>query len=380
MSPSDRGAVEVRGAGAILTIDLDAIAANYRLLSDRVAPHGECGAVVKANAYGLGLARVAPVLWAAGCRRFFVAIAEEGFALRALLPEAGIYVFNGADAESARDMAEAALIPVLNHPGQVDVWSAQAAAAGAELPAMVHVDTGMNRLGMSFADVEALAAAPERLAGLAVGDVMSHLACAEEPEDPLNEEQLRHFRWALERLAFLEPIRASLANSSAIFLPRRYHFDLARPGSALFGIHPQNSGPNPMAQVVKLQGKILQCRRIDSPPTVGYGATHRAERGARIATVGVGYGDGYLRSLSNSASAFIGGVRVPVVGRVSMDLITIDVSAVPEDAARPGALVDLIGPRHTADDLAREAGTIAYEILTALGDRYTRRYVGGGAA
>lgn len=377
MSRSEPCIAEIRGAGGILTIDLAAIADNYRRLADRLSPGAECGAVVKADAYGLGLDRVAPTLWAAGCRRFFVAIVEEGHRLRKLLPEAVIYVFNGVEPETAPDMEAASLIPVLNHPGQVEAWTARARASGRPFPAMIHVDTGMNRLGFSPSDVETLAACSERLAGLSVREAMTHLACAEDPEHPLNEEQLDRFRWAMETLAPLGPLRASLANSSAIFLPGRYHFDLARPGSALYGVHPQESGPNPMAQVVTLQGRILQTRRIDSPATVGYGATHSAERGIRIATIGVGYGDGYLRSLSNSASAFVGGVRVPLVGRVSMDLITIDVSALPEDAAHPGSVVELIGRQHTADDLAREAGTIAYEILTALGRRFTRRYVGG---
>ena len=380
MPPSDHGIGGTRGAGAVLTVDLDAIAANYRLLADRLGPHTECGAVVKADAYGLGVHAAAPALWTAGCRSFFVALAEEGLALRAILPDARIYVFNGVEAETAPDMAEAGLVPVLNHPGQIEAWAGQARAGNAILGAMMHVDTGMNRLGLSAAEAEAIVENPERHSGLAIETVMSHLACADEPDNPLNAEQLARFADVLGTLAPLGPMQASLANSSAIFLDASYHFDLVRPGAALFGLNPHASAVNPMAQVLKLEGKILQTRIIDTPSTVGYGATHRAEPGQRIATVGVGYADGFLRSLSNSASAFIGDVRVPIVGRVSMDLITIDVTAIAAGAAQPGCVVDLIGPYHTADDLASEAGTIGYEILTALGHRFARRYEGNGPA
>ena len=377
MHLSDQGRGGLGGAGALLTVDLDAIAANYRQLSGVLGPATECGAVVKADAYGLGLGPVARALWAAGCRSFFVALTQEGLRLREFLPDAMIHVFNGVDADTAREMAAAGLVPVLNHPGQIEAWAGEARARAAKLPAMVHVDTGMNRLGLSAAEAGELAGAPDKIAGLTLDAVMSHLACADDPDNPLNGEQLARFIAALNILAPIRPLRASLANSSGIFLGAPFHFDLARPGAALYGINPGTSDTSPMSQTIKLQGKILQSRTIDTPSTVGYGATHRAERGQRIATLGVGYADGFLRSLSNSASAFIGGVRVPVVGRVSMDLITIDVTAVPVEASLPGVLVDLIGPEHTADDLAREAGTIGYEILTALGRRFERHYQGG---
>lgn len=373
-SPGDRP-----GAGGVLTIDLGAIAANWMLLSGRLRAGAACGAVVKADAYGLGLAPVSRALFAAGCRSFFVALPDEGLALRRVLPDAEICVFNGVDATTARDMAAAGLTPVLNHLGQVADWRAAAAETRppARLPAFLHVDTGMTRLGLGEEEVAALADDPALTAGLHLTGVMSHLACADQPGHALNDEQRARFDAARVRLAPLAIGRASLANSSAIFLGPEYHYDLARPGAALYGIAPQPPEPNPMRQVVGLKAKILQTHRIDTPRTVGYGATHRAERGRRIATVAVGYADGYLRSLSGAASAHVGRNIVRVVGRVSMDLITIDVTDVPEAEARPGAFVDLIGPHHTADDLAREAGTIGYEILTALGPRYARHYLGG---
>ncbi len=365
-APEDPG----RGAGAVLSIDLAAIAANYRLLCRRLG-HVECAGVVKADAYGLGMDRVAPALAAAGCRWFFVARLDEGVGLRRLLPEAAIAVFDGPMPGTETAYREHDLMPVLNHSGQIDAWAALAAEA--PLPAILHVDTGMARLGLEPAELDRLAEDPARLARIEPRYVMSHLACADQPDHRMNPRQLAAFAAARRRLP---PAPASLANSSGIFLGPEYHFDLARPGVALYGVAPRPETPNPMAQVVNLKGKIVQVRDVDSPMTVGYGATHRVTRAGRLATVAVGYADGYLRSLSNRAHAMIGDVRVPVVGRVSMDLITLDVTAAPPRAARPGEWVDLLGPGHGVDALAAEAGTIGYEILTALGQRYHRVYVG----
>ncbi len=364
--------------GAVLTIDLDAITANWRLLGGRLKGAALAG-VVKADAYGLGMEPVAAALAAAGCRAFFVAHAGEGMALRRLLPEVDIHIFNGIAGGGAEDMAEGRLIPVLNSLGDIDAWRELAGGLGKTLAADIHVDTGMSRLGLPPDEWEVLTADGERLAGIAVAFLMSHLACADEPEHPLNRRQLETFGRAVEELPGTP---ASLANSSGIFLGTDYHFDLARPGAALYGINPCPGKPNPMAQVIRLQGKILQVREIDSPQTVGYGATHRAGGRELIATVDVGYADGYLRSLSNRGGGFFGDVRAPLVGRVSMDLVTFDVSEVPEHLSRPGSMVDLIGPGHTpgltVDDVAADAGTIGYEILTSLGSRYHRVHRGGG--
>ena len=251
-------------------------------------------------------------------------------------------------------------------------WSAAARSLDAALPAAVHFDTGMNRLGLPPAEFARLAAEQNRLAGIYLRFLMSHLACADTPEHPLNARQLAAVETARARL---QGTPASLCNSAGIFLGSDYHYQLARPGVALYGVNPIPGRPNPMTQVVRLQGKILQVREIDAPQTVGYGATHRVAGPTRIATVAVGYADGYLRSLSNRAWAWIGDQRVPVVGRVSMDLITLDVSAVSGDSARLGAFVDLIGPEFGVGQLAEAAGTIGYEILTALGQRYHRVYL-----
>ncbi len=362
-----------RAAPAVLTIDLDAIAANWRLLCDRVAP-AACAAVVKADAYGLGMDRVAPALRATGCGTFFVAQLEEGLALRRLLPDADIHVLNGPLAGTEAAFAAARLVPVLNSLEQMARWRESGSSGSCDL----HLDTGMSRLGLPPEDVATLVADPTPLDGLDIDLLMSHLACADEAGHPMNANQLRDFEAWTARLATAGiGGRRCFANSSGIFLGAAGHFDLTRPGIALYGGNPTPESPNPMAQVVRLQGKILQVRRIDSPQTVGYGATHPACGPTRIATVAAGYADGYPRSLGGRATGFIGDHRVPAVGRISMDLTTFDVTDIPETLCRPGAAIDLIGPRNPVDDVAAAAGTIGYEILTALGRRYHRHYLGG---
>lgn len=357
MSPVSR-------AGAVLEIDLGAIVANWRLLGQIAAP-AECAAVVKANAYGLGVAPVATALAAAGCRLFFVATLDEGIALRrALGAAAEIAVFNGPLPGTAAEFAAHALVPVLNDPGQIAEW---AEAAGPH-PAMLHVDTGMARLGLSAREFAALVEAPPRIRWRLV---MSHLACADQPAAVLNAAQRARFAAAAARLP---EIAASLAASSGIFLGPSYHLNLVRPGAALYGVNPQPGCPNPMRQVVRLSARILQVRQIDRGETVGYGAAHVMAAPGRVATAAVGYADGWLRSLSRRGGGTIAGTRVPLIGRVSMDLVTFDVSAIPEELARPGVMIELLGTGYGVDDAAADAGTIGYEILTALGARYHRVY------
>ncbi len=365
-------------AGAVLTIDLGAIADNYRLLQGRLGA-ATCAAVLKADAYGLGAAKVAPVLRQAGCRHFFVAHLEEGIALRQALPAARhpdvqVFVLHGAPPGAEMDMLEFRLTPVLNSLQQVTAWQAAAREMGGALPAIVQVDSGMSRMGMPPAEVDAWLAQAAPFAGLALRYVMSHLAVADEPDHPMNRVQLARFAALRGRLGGLP---GSLANSSGIFLGPDYHFDLARPGVALYGANPQPGQPNPMHPVVTLQGKVIQTRTIAAGDYVGYALSYQAPAERTIATVAVGYADGWLRHLSNQGHVLVGGVRAPVVGRVSMDSITVDVTGLAQDSVAPGALVDLLSPRQTVDDVAALAGTIGYEILTSLGNRYHRRYAGG---
>ena len=358
-------------AAARLIIDLAAIAGNFRLLASRVSP-AEVGVAVKADAYGLGMARVAPALHTAGARTFFVAWLEEGMALRRLLPEVEILCLNGVAPGAAEAYAQHRLTPVLGSLEEIAEWRATSHGGGA--PAALQIDSGMARLGLSAEEVDRLVADRKPLDGLNLTLVMSHLACGDDPKEPMSAAQRASFERDRGRLR-LDRLRSSLAASGGSFRGSDFHIDLVRPGAALYGLAPLMGEANPMAQVVRLQAKILQVRRVDRGMTVGYGATHRTTRPSRLATISTGYADGYFRSLSNRGHACLGPVRVPVVGRVSMDLLTLDVTDAPAGLAQRGAWVDLIGPHHTVDDLAAEAGTIGYEILTALGRRYARHYL-----
>jgi alanine racemase len=375
---TSREVMDDAGETALLTIDLDALAANYGRLRE-LAGKAECAAVVKADAYGLGMAEVAPVLWRQGCKTFFVATPGEGRALRKLLPNAVIYVLAGLMPGTADDYRKHNLRPVLNSADEIKEWASVSAKAGEALPCAVHIDSGMNRLGLSAAEVEALAAARELWSSLTLSLVMSHLACADEPEHPKSETQRKVF----DRLrARLPKALASLSNSAGMLLGHSYLYDLVRPGIALYGGRPQRSGPHAFAPVVHLMGRILQVRDVPPGETVGYGATRTLKRPSRVATVSVGYADGFFRSLSTKDGetgfvAYAGHHAAPILGRVSMDLITIDVTDVPEAFSARGDWIELIGPHVTAQALAHHAGTIDYEVLTNLGARAFRRYIGG---
>ena len=358
MGALQRAGMAVTGGVPVLTVDLGAIVANWRLLAARAAP-AACAAVVKADAYGLGVAAVAPALARAGCRVFFVAHLAEGIALRRLLGGApDIAVLHGPAPGSEPAFAAHALVPVLNSATQAERWAASAAT----LPAMLQCDTGMARLGVPMAEAVALPALALRL-------LMSHLACADEPAHPANAAQLAALRDLRRRFP---AVPASLAASFGIFLGADYHFDLVRPGAALYGINP-TTGPNPMRAAVRVQAPVMQTRTVAAGAGVGYGHTWHAPAPARLATLGIGYADGLPRSLGNRGAAWFEGQRLPIVGRVSMDSITVDASALPADALAPGTLFDLIGSDCDVDSVAAAAGSIGYELLTRLGDRFARQ-------
>ena len=363
MTGSDR-------AGARLTVDLGAIAANWRDLRAR-HPGGAVAGVVKADAYGLGARHVAPALAAAGCRHFFVAHLDEALALRPLLPGgprgAMIAVLNGPLPGTEDDYTAHGITPVLGSLADIARWRAHLARLGHAAAAILHVDTGMNRLGLDAAELARLAADPAPLAGIPLRYVMTHLVSAEAPDDPDNARQRARFAAAC---AALPAAPRSFANSSGIFLGPDFASDLARPGAALYGINPTPGRPNPMRAAVRLAARVLQVRVIQAGASVGYNATWRAARESRIATVALGYADGFHRALSNRARAFFDGAPVPLVGRVSMDLTTFDVTDHP--AIQPGAWLELLGPHQGPDDLAAAAGTNGYEILTSLGARFAR--------
>jgi len=365
----------LRRAGAILTVNIGAIAANWRGLRDAGRASGrpvDCAAVLKADAYGTGAAVVGPRLAAEGCRHFFVAHIEEGIALRAVLPEHPIYVLNGLLAGTEADFVEHDLTPVLNHLGQLNAWRATAQRFNRPLDAVIHIDTGMNRLGFDPEDSQTLITERGRLRGLRLALLMSHLVASEEPNNAINVEQLSRFRNFVKAMPGAP---TSLANSSGIFLGPDYHFDLLRPGAALYGINPLPGRDNPMLPVVTLNARVLQTRQIDAFQTVGYGGAWRSARPSRVATIALGYADGYFRILINRTHVHIAGYRVPVIGRISMDLVTLDVTDVPESACEVRTLVEVLGPHLTPDDLADHGRTNAYEVMTSLGRRYARLHV-----
>ena len=368
----DVTAISKAAAGAVLTIDLGAIRENYRRLKAHLGGV-RCAGVVKADGYGLGASQVAAALLREGCGIFFVALLGEGIALRRSLgPGPAIFVLNGVPPGAEPDAAAADLSAVVNSLAQLAAWRETASRAGRKLPAAIQVDSGMSRLGMPPRDVERIALDPCAFDGIDIRFVMSHLACADEPEHPANERQ----RLAFERLRMMLPAApASLTNSSGIFLGQRFHYDLARPGAALYGINPTPARPNPMLPVVRLGAKVVQTRMLEPGVGVGYGHTYQTTAPLAAATISLGYADGWHRRAASAA--WFEGVRLPFLGRVSMDSIILDISALPSGKLRDGDLVELLGPSQSVDDAAGHADTIGYEILTSLGPRFHRDYVGG---
>lgn len=370
--PSTPGSADL--AGGRLAIDLGALVANWRAVAAK-AGGAETSAVLKADAYGIGLEQAGAALSDAGCRTFFVALPDEGLRLRRLLRDATIYILDGLLPGSAATYAASDLRPVLGSIPEIAEWAA-AKPAGAATGSAIHVDTGMNRLGLSIAEARCIADDRERLAAVAPSLVMSHLACADTPEHPLNRRQLSDFRAVA---AFFPNTPASLANSAGVFLGPDYHFDLVRPGIALYGAAFMHDKP-PLSTVVTLEARVLRVRDVKAGDTAGYGATQTLRQPSRVAILGVGYADGYHRSASSSdahpgARVCVRGQYAPIVGRVSMDLIAVDITGIP--GVGRGDLVELFGPNVPIDEVAAHAGTIGYELLTGLGRRYERRYVGG---
>ena len=360
-----------------LRIDLGALADNWRELARRAGP-GRCAAVVKANAYGIGLAEAAPALWGAGARVFFVAHLNEGIAARRVLPaEAQIYVLNGLESGAdPADYAEHRLAPVIGGEEELQRWSAFVARRNGANPCAIHLDTGMNRLG--FESLARLQAAMETHGASSGADLlMSHFVSSEIPGDPINRAQIERFEAV--RVAF-PGLPASLANSSGMFLDPAPIYDLARPGYALYGGNPTPGAPNPMRPVVTLTAAIQQIRSIEAGMSCGYNAQWTAKRPTRLATLLIGYADGLPRGAGATdakpgAEVAVAGRRCALVGRVSMDLAIVDVTDLPEDRVRVGDPVELFGGSIDLDDFASRSGTIGYHLLTSLGPRYQREYV-----
>ncbi len=360
-------------ATGLLTIDLAALADNWRALAGHIGG-AECSAVVKADAYGLGLAPVIRALLAAGSRTFFVTNVGEGEAARALAPEAAIYVLDGVAPGCAMRLAAACLRPTIGSLEELDEWAATGRTIGRRLEAALHFDTGMHRLGFACADAAIVA---QRAREIAPTLVMTHFVSSQAPQEASNARQIADFQSVR---SWFPGVAASMANSSAVFLPEKPHFDLIRPGFALYGGNPTPGAANPMRTVVRLSARILVLRELSPGDSVGYDAIWTTARPSRIATIGAGYADGVPVSATATrdkpgGEAMVGGVRCPFIGRVSMDYVVLDVTDAPIDAARRGQWVELLGDTIAIEDLAQRAGVIGYEILTRLGRRYERRYV-----
>jgi alanine racemase len=364
-------------ATGVLTVDLDAIVANWRKLEKTAVP-AECAAVIKADAYGCGIDPVATALAGAGCKTFFVATLDEARAARAALPTAAVYVLNGFFQNCGDAFAKIDARPVIGDLNELAEWDVFCRRSGWAGGAAIHIDTGINRLGLSVAEAQGI------IPRINAGDhgitlVMSHLASAEQLNHPLNARQLASFR---EIASLFSNVPASLSNSSGVFLGAAFQFDMVRPGAALYGINPTPEADNPMRPVVDLKARIVQIRNVEKGETVGYGGTWTARRQTRLAIISAGYADGYFRAASandgtRGAEVVVAGKRCAVAGRISMDLTAIDVTDLEKNAARRGHMVTLIGEGISVDEIAHHFGTIGYEVMTSLGRRFARLYKGG---
>ena len=379
LSPEANQAAALATATGVLTVDLNAIVANWRKLEKAAVP-AECAAVIKADAYGCGVDPVARALAAAGCKTFFVATVEEARAARAAVPSATIYALDGIFQNCGDAFARIDCKPVIGDLNELAEWDVFCRRSGWAGGAAIHIDTGMNRLGLTITEAQGIV--PRINAGdHGITLVMSHLACAEALNHPLNAKQLATFR---EIASLFTGVPASLSNSSGIFLSPQFQFDLVRPGAALYGINPTPEADNPMQPVVDLKARIVQIRNVERGDSVGYGGTWTARRPTRLAIVSAGYADGYFRAAGSNdgtrgAEVVVAGKRCPIAGRVSMDLMAVDVTDLEKNAVRRGHMATLIGEGITVDELAHHFGTIGYEVLTGLGPRYARVYKGGAA-
>lgn len=361
-------------SSSILTIDLAAIQSNWRYVAS-LLNNADCAAVVKADAYSVGAAQVAGALYQAGCRSFYLATLEEAAELRQLLPsDAIIYVLGGVRLGTESDFASLRLIPILYSLTEIQHWSVFCASISEALPCVIKLDTGMTRLGLSLADFASFLQTVKDSPWLNPVLIMSHLACADERDHPLNSIQLQQFQMAVAKMkVFFPAIKASLANSSGTFLGENFHFDMVRIGAALYGINPQQDRPNPLQSVIALKLSVLQIRTLDADATVGYGAAARVTAGARLAVVAGGYADGIHRTLSLSPRGMVDGNPVVAVGRISMDSCVFDISAIAVDPD----YIEVINQQISIDSLIHQNKCLGYEVLTSLGRRYLRHYLPG---
>ncbi|KEC54761.1 alanine racemase [Bartonella koehlerae] len=358
-------------ATAIATIDVRAIVANYVTLAQHVAPT-ECSAVVKANAYGLGANKIAPALYQAGCRTFFVAQIEEALQLKTVLPEnVMIALLNGFPHKAEEFVAQSGIVPLLNSWSAIEDWQTLCQKKNKKFPAIIQVDTNMSRLGLDKKELQKLIKHPTIFEKAEIKYILSHLANGEDASHSSNNKQLAAFKRVL---AQLPTCKVSFANSGGIFLGSDFYFDLVRPGIALYGVDPHGKHPTPLKAVVKLEAQVLQSRFIDAGIPVGYGESFMTHRPSTLATISIGYADGWPRILSNKGTVYFNGHKLPIVGHISMDSIIVDATDLDKKPQR-GDWVELIGPHQPLEKVSIDTNTIPHEILTSLGKRYKRIYI-----
>ena len=364
--------IDFKSSNGILAIDLSALTSNYALFKNKVGINCNVAGVVKANAYGLGLAQISKALTAQDCPQFFVATLDEALELRGYDSKTPIAGLGGLMQGAEQDYSAQNITPVLNTPDDIERWNALAINKNTQLTAILHFDTGMNRLGLSHDELHKFIEHQTDFKAISIETLMSHFACADDQDHPLTGQQAKQFD---EISPHFSKAKKSLSNSSGLFRDAAYHYDMVRPGYALYGGNPTPETTNPMQAVASLNTRILQIRQCKKGESIGYGATHKFNQDTTTATVALGYADGFLRSNSSKATLYYNNQACPVLGRVSMDLVTIDISGISGKQPKQGDAVEILGPNQTIDDLAISAGTIGYEILTALGARYKREYI-----
>ena len=355
----------------ILTINLKALADNYRLFQEKVGEHCAVSGVVKANAYGLGLKPIVEALTAFNCSQFFVATLDEAIQLRDVNTQTPVAVLSGLFHGAEEEYLEHNILPVLNSPDDIARWKNLADQKNQLLSAFLHIDTGMNRLGLSADEAKEIISNPDQLKGVKVETIMSHFACADDKDHPLTKKQAHDFANIVQHFP---NAHKSLANSPGLFRSDSYHYDMVRPGYSLYGGNPTPETNNPMRSVVGVSARILQIRLCKKGESIGYGASHKFEKDTMTATIGFGYADGFHRTSDKEKILYYKGQACPVIGRVSMDLVTVDLSGL-SDIPEAGESLEVLGPDQTIDDLANDIGTIGYEVLTSLGRRYHREYI-----
>lgn len=359
-------------SSGILTVDLSALGYNYQLLQKTVGQKCGVAGIVKADAYGLGMAPIVKKLTELNCPQFFVATLEEALALRKINTDTPVAVLNGLYHGAEKEYLAHNIMPVLNSLEEIMRWKKQAKDTSTPMPAIIHFDTGMNRLGLGTKETERFFDSPTFSTGLDIKMLLSHFSCADEKENILTFKQNEKFKILAEKFPAAQK---SIANSSGVFRDKIYHHDIVRPGYALYGGNPTPETNNPMKPVVKLAARILQVNHVERGESVGYGATHIFDNSMTIATVALGYADGFMRSGSAATTLYWRGKPCPVLGRISMDLVSVDLSALADSTPQTGHFMDILGPHQNIDGLADDMRTIGYEILTSFGARYQREYV-----